>query len=161
MTLNYAEMIRECVHWTSKAPKAPARYLYWISDKRPRLSSAILINQARLSKLCQTPTNKIQHNTMASLRQQADIKDNYPLWTSQATILKNISKSYLEQNVTQDARSWKRPQCPQVKKANQLIKQQMQIYIYSRRKARGITCKLTSISRRHGLFILIQSIIYF
>ena len=28
--------------------------------------------------------------------QQADIRDNYPLWTSQETILKNISKSYLE-----------------------------------------------------------------
>jgi len=117
-------------------------------------------NQVRLNYVKHRQT-KSNNNTTASLMQQADIRDNYPLWTSQATILKNISKSYLERNVTQDARSWKRPQCPQVKKANQLIKQQMKIYIYSRRKARGITCKLTSISRRHGIFILIQSIIYF
>ena len=43
-------------------------------------------------KLCQTQTTKIQHNTTTSLMQHADIKDNYPLWRSQATILKNILK---------------------------------------------------------------------
>ena len=158
MTLNYAEMIRECVHWTSKAPKASARYLYWISDKRPKLSSAIPINQARLNyvKPQQTKSNIIPRQVSCNRQ------------TSKITILYEHLKrqfSRIFQNPTlntQDARSWKRPQCPQVQKANQLIEQQMQIYIYSRRKkVRRITCKLTSISRRHGIFILIQSIIYF
>ena len=42
ITPNSAEMIRECAYLTSKAPKASAWSLYWKSDKRPRLSSAIL-----------------------------------------------------------------------------------------------------------------------
>ena len=111
-------------------------------------------------KLCQTQTNKIQHNTTTSLIQHADIKDNYLFWTYQATILKNTSKSYLERKVTQDARSWKCPQRFQVHNANQLTELQVQISIYCRCKVRRTTCKLTSISRRHGIFILIQAIIH-
>ena len=62
--------------------------------------------------------NKIQHNTTM---QHAETKDNdYPLWTSQAKISKNILKSYLERNVTQDASIQKRPQCFKVQNANQL-----------------------------------------
>ena len=74
-------------------------------------------------KLCQTQTNKIQHNTTTSLMQHADIKDNYPLWRSQATILKNILKILPRtKRYTQDAilKVSQCSQCPQVQNANQL-----------------------------------------
>jgi hypothetical protein len=116
ITPNSAEMIRESAYWThpellhdpytgNQKNDQDFHQPYW------KLSHI---------KLCQTPTNKIQHNTTTSIMQHADIKDNYPLCRSQATILKNTSKSYLERKVTQNARSWKCPQRSQVHNANQL-----------------------------------------
>ena len=61
--------------------------------------------------------------------QQADIKDNFFLWKSQAIPLKNISTSNLERNVTRDQDLESEP-TTQVQNANQLTEQQVRLHLF-------------------------------
>ena len=104
ITPNSVKMTRKCAYWTKHRERLHDPYTgnktndhdfhqpYWKSSQ---------------IELCQTPTNKIQHDPMTVSCNKQISKIIFFPWKSQAIPLKNISTSNLERNVTRDTRSWK------------------------------------------------------
>ena len=91
--------------------------------------------------------------------QQADIKDNY-FHENLKQYLSRILQHPTSNETSHETQDLESEPITQVQNANQLTEQQVQVFIYSCRKVRRITYKLNSISRRYGIFILIQSIMH-
>ena len=155
ITPNSAEMTRKCAYWTKHRETLHDPYTgnetndqdfhqpYWKSSQ---------------IELCQTPTNKIQHDTTT-------VSCNKQI--SEIIIFMKISSNTSQEYFNIQPRT-KRHTRHKISKVNPQPRFRTPIsslnskcvFIYSCRNVRRISYKLNSISRRYEIIILIQSIIH-